>query len=109
MNDKRKYNRFIINQMIEISVNKEKNIISQGLNISEGGLCFKTNQELEPYARLFILITLPGNKEERTFHCEGSVVRCDKKGKEYIAAMEFGDISNEDKDWIKKYVKELNK
>jgi hypothetical protein len=108
MNEKRKQARFTINQMIEISVSKEKHIISQGLNISEGGIFFKTDQELDPTARLFIMITLSGDDEEKTFHCEGSVVRCEKKGKEYVAAMQFGDICMDDKGWIKKHLKELN-
>lgn len=109
MSDKRKHIRFTINQMIKISAFKEEIITSQGINISEGGILFKTPLELEPQSRLFLLISLSGGDEEKTFTCEGSVVRCDKKGKSYEAAMEFGDICKDNKDWIKKHLKELNK
>ncbi len=103
--ERRKHERFIINQMVDLSGSEENFIPARGLNISEGGLLCATDESVDTLSRLYVMMTLIEGDAPKTLSCEGVVVRCEKKGAHYETAMEFSDMNEGSRAIIKHYVK----
>lgn len=103
--ERRKHERFIINQMVDLSGTEENFISARGLNISEGGILCLTDDSVDTLSRIFVMMTLVEGDAPKTLSCEGVVVRCEKKGKQYETAMEFSELTDESRAVIKHYVK----
>jgi c-di-GMP-binding flagellar brake protein YcgR len=95
--ERRKSPRFTINQMIDLEMGRENYIAAEGVNISDEGLLCHTSESLEPYSRVYMQLSLNGEKKNHTIKCEGVVVRCKKNKKSYDTALEFADIGESDK------------
>ena len=95
--ERRKSPRFTINQMIDLELGRENYIAAEGVNISDEGLLCHTSELLEPYSRVFLQLSLNGEKKNQTIKCEGVVVRCKKNKKKYDTALEFADMEQSDK------------
>lgn len=105
MTEKRSSPRFPIDQFVDVSYTREKFIKADGINISLNGLLCELDGPVEPYSKIFIL--LDTHDGESPMELEGIIVRIDKKGKKYLAGVEFSDIYDEDKDRLKKFIKTL--
>lgn len=103
--EKRKHNRFKINQMCEIYMGREIYIPVKGINMSEGGLSFRTEESLAISSIVNFQIAIYMGTKSRTIDCEGVVRRVDFKGDDYSGAIEFTNLSNENKKIIREYVK----
>jgi len=106
MNEKRKYPRITLNQMIEHSMGKETMVQAQGVNISEGGILFQTASELELYSRLFVSFSIMENDTSTDLSCEGIVVRSDKSGDLYDTGMEFADLNEKNNIILKSCIRD---
>ena len=105
MEERRKYPRFTINQFIELSFEKETEINAQGINIIEAGFMCHTDEYVDPYTKLFVLLSLNGNSNVQQISVEGMVMRCMKKGKNYETAVEFVEITDDNRQRIRKFIK----
>ena len=94
--ERRKKPRFLIRQMIELSMGRENFIPAEGVNISEEGMLCRTGESLDLYSRVSLQMSLLG-KKEFSFACEGVVVRCKKNRSAYDTAVEFADLSDSEK------------
>jgi len=56
-------------------------------NISEGGVCFHSEQALDPGARVRLTIPVRG----RDFHAEGVITWCQREGDGYQLGVRFDD------------------
>jgi len=61
--ERRKSERFLINQLIEIDMGREYFIPAEGVNISDEGLLCHTAEAIEPYSRVYMQLTLDGGKK----------------------------------------------
>ena len=103
--EKRASPRFPISQFVDVSYNKETFIKATGINLSTSGLLCELDGSVEPYSKIFILLDLMDKKEP--IEIQGIIVRIDKKGKNYLAGVEFSDLYEEDVTRLKKFIKTL--
>jgi len=102
--EKRKHQRFEIPQIFKIEFMREEPFSAAGINISEGGLLCETEYNLEPLSRVFMTFVLPDKKHE-LLRNEGSVLRVEKKGHMYQFAVAFGDMTDDDRDELRRFLK----
>ena len=102
--ERRKYRRFDIPQIFRIEFMHEEQFSATGLNISEGGLLCETEYKLEPLSRVFMVFILP-DKGHEILRNEGSVLRVKKRSHKYEFAVAFGDMTDEDKEVLHRYLK----
>jgi len=104
--EKRKHNRFKINQMCEIYMGREIYIPVKGMNMSEGGLSFRTEESLAISSIVNFQLAIYQGDKSKTIDCEGVVRRIVSSGDAYSGAIEFTNLSTEQKKIIREYVKE---
>ncbi|HNX22531.1 MAG TPA: PilZ domain-containing protein [Spirochaetota bacterium] len=102
--EKRKHKRFKINQMCEIYMGREIYIPVRGLNMSEGGLSFKTEESLAISSIVNFQLAIHIGDKSRTIECEGVVRRVNSSREDYLCAIEFTNLTNENKKIIREYV-----
>jgi len=100
-----------MNQLFELSVDRETFVPVQGIDISEEGLRCIMGDELGPYTRVYVMFTLNYNGQERIIRTQGIVTNCQldiRSGKEqtYAAGIKLIDMMDEDKDYIEEYLRE---
>jgi len=103
--EKRKHNRFKVNQMCEIYMGREIYIPVKGVDLSEGGLSFKTEESLAISSIVNFQIAIYIGEKSRTIDCEGVVRRVNLHGDSYSGAIEFSGLSSENKKIIREYEK----
>ena len=105
-NEKRKYVRITINQVIQITYGKETSFHVSAANLSEGGILCEATEPLEPYTRTYVMFDIPVKSGTHNICCEGIVVRSEKKKGKNLIGIEFSNLSDEDREYIKKLVNE---
>jgi len=103
--EKRKHNRFKINQMCEIYMGREIYIPVKGVDISEGGLSFSTEESLAISSIVHFQIAIYIGNKSRTIDCEGVVRRVEFDGEAFSGAIEFTSLSKDSKKIISEYMK----
>jgi hypothetical protein len=103
--EKRKYNRFKINQMCEIYMGREIYLPVKGINLSEGGISFKTEESIAISSIVNFQLAIESGNKSRTIDCHGVVRRIEFNGDKYTGAIEFSDLSSENKKVIREYLK----
>lgn len=105
--DRRKYPRFEINQIVEISLLKETFFNAESVNVSEGGILCKSRYETETLSQIFIMFDLFLKDKTYSIKSDGVVVRCDRDSDGlFLIGIQFEDISREDQDKIREYLEE---
>lgn len=107
MSERRKYIRFEIDQMIELSYDREKFVQATGVDLSEKGLQCKTSDYVEPYTKLFLMFQVPLGDSTETVKCEGIVLRSHKSGNNYSTAVTFSNLGGKDQEIIEKYSEQV--
>ncbi len=102
-NENRKHKRFDIPQIFKIEFMKEEAFAARGINISEGGLLCETEYPIDQLSRVFMVFVLPDRGQE-ILRNEGSVLRVSKKGDKYEFAVAFGDMTDDDREELRKYL-----
>ncbi len=103
--DKRKHKRFKVNQMCEIFMGREIYIPVKGINISEGGMSFRTEESLAISSLVQFQLALHIGEKSRTINCRGVVRRFEPDGDDYLGAIEFSGLSDENRKFIREYIK----
>jgi c-di-GMP-binding flagellar brake protein YcgR len=90
-------------------VTQNKTIKVTAINISNSGICFKSQEPIPLFRELKIKLLLPKkDKDEKVsgipIECTGIVVRCDKEGDAYETALFFMDISLAEQNWLNIYI-----
>lgn len=105
--EKRKHPRFEINQMVELTYARENFVGAKGINISENGLLCETNERMEPYTVVFMMITIEHKKKEYLMECEGVVIRSDKNKDHWDTGINITAVRNGDRGAFKEFVDSL--
>lgn len=103
--NKRKHKRFKINQMCEIYMGREVYIPVKGVNISEGGMSFRTEESLSISSIVEFQLALYIGTKSKTINCQGVVRRFEPEEEGWLGAVEFSNMKDEHKKLIHAYVK----
>ena len=88
---------------LDVRVNYSFDAIAHSKDISEGGICLITEEELAAGKMLNIQFILPEN--ERKIQAIGKIMWCRKATEHYYeSGIEFWDIADKDKEAIKRYL-----
>ncbi|MEW5817520.1 MAG: PilZ domain-containing protein [Spirochaetota bacterium] len=108
IDERRRFPRFQIDQLIQLSYERESFVAAKGVNISEGGILCITDAPVDIYSRVFLMLTLvfKERSEEKAneITCEGIVNRCDPEGDIYYVGIQFTDLQENEKRILKKYI-----
>lgn len=104
--ERRKSPRFVIRQMIRLGEGREEYLWAKSLNLSKVGLGCITNKSLQPLDRIFGMITLHTEEEEKIINFEGYVVRSRPLDSGYELGIAFTEIDPADSDYIAQHVSE---
>lgn len=103
--EQRKHKRFKINQMCEIYMGREIYIPVKGINISEGGMSFRTEESLAINALVQFQLAIHIGNKSKIINCQGVVRRFEPEEEGWSGAIEFTNMKNEHKKLIHEYVK----
>lgn len=90
-NDNRKRERFPINQEIELSTSEGQELKTQGINMSEGGLLCKSNEEIPQGTFVKFKLSVPSGENTICMDCEGFILRCVEVDGKYDIVISFND------------------
>jgi len=100
---------------IAVAINDtESNIITEARDISQSGVCCKTNKVVPLMTKVVVTLLLPvasrGQKSIKRVKCQGVVVRNDQVRDDpgiYNMAVFFTDMTKQDKGVLGKYVESV--
>ena len=89
----------------------ESDFDGQGLtvNISAGGILFKTNKSYSVGTTIDLMVELPEGEED--IQCLGRVIRCDSEneGESYDIAVSFLDLPHQERNCLSEFLNRANK
>jgi hypothetical protein len=104
--ERRKFPRFKIRQMIGLSFGRESYFQAEGLNISETGFLCQSSDKIEPCTRVYLMISLPVNNcENQEMECEGVVLRSVEQNGGFRIDVSFTSLQGEDRERLRSYIK----
>lgn len=105
LEERRKFPRFEIEQMIELSFGKESYLHAAGVDISETGLLCESSEYVEPLTRLYLMVGLSANDyEKQKITCEGIVLRSFEQDGRFSIAVNFTTMQEEDRKKLNNYM-----
>ena len=105
IDERRSKQRFNVSQFVDISFMKEDFIPVVGLNISENGLLVKSDRPLDPYTKIFFLISLGSDAEP--IKGEGLSIHSDEEDGQYLIGVQIIDMKYQDKLKLKAFLENL--
>jgi len=99
--ERRKTPRFRIEQMVEVSFNREEFIAAEGIDLSLTGLQCETATELQTGDEMFLMLGL--GKE--SIGCEGIVMHVRKIASRFRIGIEFTGMTEESTSTLKAFLK----
>jgi c-di-GMP-binding flagellar brake protein YcgR len=105
--DRRRSDRFTIHQMIELSMSRETFFMAEGKNISEHGILCVSDEYIEPYKKVFLMLSFPEGTDNYILQSDGIVIRCDKTDDGYAVGINFTDIDPTDKERLREYIQSV--
>ena len=99
--ERRKHPRFLLEQVVELGYGKETFIQAQGVNCSPVGILCHTLQPVEPYTQVSLIFKVPAEKRGRTIKAQGVVMRCVLSQGVYYLGIEFENLSDKDREFLK--------
>lgn len=93
--ERRRHQRFALQQLVELGFGRERFIHAEGINISESGIRCRTNEELDVSTTVTVYFTLEADEENpETLRAEAVVMRCEPLDEEvFDVGMEFSMLS----------------
>lgn len=103
-NEKRKHQRFTIEQFVEFSYAHRTSIKVEGVNLSEGGILCKTTYPVDPLNRAFIMLNMSLKGRDYILKLNGVIAHYQKKDNFYLFGVQFTDVSEEDRNILREYL-----
>ncbi|HUN87610.1 MAG TPA: PilZ domain-containing protein [Terriglobales bacterium] len=99
MQERRRYFRHPLDVAVRVTVSERVQLVGSAMNISEGGMAIRCNEELPINAQVKLVLLLPGEKAE--LECKGTIVWKDARG-HAGARFEQMSVPNRQKlnDWL---------
>jgi c-di-GMP-binding flagellar brake protein YcgR len=106
--EKRKAERFRINQLIGYYPNREEYLWAEGVEISAGGMRCTCKDALDPLTNVYLMVGLPGPQGERLLHIEGYVAWSSMEEGRCLFGVSFQNMGEEDKRLLEEYLANLS-
>ena len=103
MTDNRRSQRYPVEAKVDVYFEQKGIWETQGVNLSETGILFKSKDPLGLYARAVLRLHFPLN-ETPYLDLEASAIRSEAQGEWYLTAMEFMDLNSEDQKVIADFI-----
>lgn len=100
MQEKRNFPRFRLEQLIEVSYGRETFLAASGVNLSEGGMLVRTDKPLEPYSRMFVMISFGADSSLPPLTIDAMVLRTEKADVAFQSGLEFIDVTTDQRNLI---------
>jgi c-di-GMP-binding flagellar brake protein YcgR len=101
--EKRRYSRVVLTQLIEVSLMHEKYIPAETVDISERGMLCRSNEPVEPLTPVFLMLRIPADEGEYKLKTDGIVMHSRKEGDACFFGIAFSSLSEKDKEAIRAY------
>ena len=104
--------RFVMNQLIELSFDRESFVPVRGVDISEQGIRCVAGDFIEPYTKVYVMFTIKYHDTESTVRAHGIVTNCYKKSDEdgsYSAGIKLIDLGEAEKNLVRGYIETSEK
>lgn len=95
MEERRKSPRFTIDQLIELSFDREQFIPTRIVDLSTEGFSCRVSEAVEPLVRVFAMVRLENGSDFLTISSEGVVVHCRRDGDEFRIGVEWSELGGE--------------
>ena len=105
--ERRRAGRFKINQLVQMSFDREEFISAKGIDLSELGMLVESEDELDLGAKVFLLFEVPGPEGSQSIQSDGIVAHSVKTKGKYRTGIEFDGLFESDKAKIKRYQETL--
>lgn len=109
MKERRKADRFEIQEMIKLSLGRQEAIEAQGLNISEYGICCLVNKEIKKMSRVSLILNIPVVYDDKKIVSEGIVAWAAKTDAGFEIGIEFFLLKDDARENIKAFMRTLHK
>ena len=93
--ERRSKQRFNVHQFVDISYMKEDFIPVEGINLSETGLLVRSDSPVEPYTKIFFMVSL--GDDEEPIKGEGVSIRCEESEGSFYIGVQVIDMKDSDK------------
>jgi len=106
--EKRRYSRVVLTQLIEVSLMHEKFVPAETVDISECGILCRSSQPVEPLTPVFLMLRIPTDQGEYQLQTEGIVMHSRKEGDACFFGIAFSSLSERDKEVLRAYTASQN-
>lgn len=103
MTENRRYQRYPVKPKVDVYFEQKGIWETQGVNLSETGILFKSKTPLGLYARAVLRLHLP-LKETPFLDVDAASIRSEAHGEWYLTAMEFMGLNPQDREVIAKFL-----
>jgi len=109
----RRFRRVSYKAAIDVILSKDRKESSQTVDISEGGLCFITDQKLETDGKVSIKLVLPRKKEPLAIKARVAWIKAIKEEpggsfKKYTAGLEFIEVKDRERKHLSRLIKSIS-
>jgi len=104
MTDNRRCQRFPVESKVDVYFEQKGIWETQGVNLSETGILFKSKTPLGLYARAVLRLHLP-LKDTPFLDVDAASIRSEAQGEWYLTAMEFMELNAQDREVIVNFLK----
>lgn len=103
--ERRRSIRYELKQLVQLGFGREIFINAEGNNISRYGIGCSTDQPIDLYSKMFLMIQLKPDDDASIIKTEGIVVRCDRMADgSFDVGVEFTDLFDSDKRKLDEFV-----
>lgn len=97
-NDRRKSERFRLNQLIDVGFGREDFVYAEGRDISATGIGCETTHPVDPSTHMYMMFQVGPQHDRTTIQCEGVVTRCTSVDHDkYDIGIEFTEMQDRDR------------
>lgn len=105
--DRRKEERFRIQQMIGYGPGREEYLWAEGVDLSLSGMSCITTRPVDPLTELYIMIDIPAEGRWKQVRVEGYIAHVTLHGDFYHFGVIFTDVSDNDRENLEAYLDKL--
>ena len=101
---RRKTERVVISQLIDMSLMRERDIVARTININEGGILCESELPVEPLSPVYLMVRIPTTGPEYLLRTEGVVVHSRMEGDRCLFGISFSPLLERDRQAVRDYL-----
>jgi hypothetical protein len=101
---RRRSERVIISQLIDMSLMRERDLVARTININEGGILCESEHTVEPLSPVYLMLRIPTQGAEYLLRTEGVVVHSRMEGGRCMFGIAFSPLLEKDRKAVREYL-----